>query len=170
MDKQGKFEAGKNKMIQRKQLTKEKAIPKIRHYCGYQERCHSEVREKLYSFGLWKKDVEEIISQLIEEKYLDEERFALLFAGSKFRQKNWGRVKIKYELKQRQVSAYCVKKAIDQIDEAAYQKALEKLASAKWKTLEAEKNNFSKKRKLHDYLLQKGYEFELINKVMFLKE
>jgi regulatory protein len=152
-------------MIQRKQLTKEKAVPKIRHYCGYQERSHSEVREKLYSMGLWKKEVEEIISQMIEEKYLDEERFALLFAASKFRQKHWGRVKIKHELKQKQVSAYCIKKAIEQIDESEYEKALQKIASAKWRILKTEKNIFVKKRKLHDYLLQKGYEYDLIKKM-----
>ena len=153
-------------MIQRKQVTKEKAIPKIRHYCGYQERSHSEVREKLYSMGLWKKDVEEIIAQMIEEKYLDEERFARLFAAGKFRQKHWGRVKITYELKQRQVSAYCIKKAIEQINEDDYGRSLEKLAFSKWKILKAEKNIFIKKRKLHDYLLQKGYEYDLIKKVM----
>src|SRR5882762_609956 len=97
-------------------LSQEQALQKAKHYCAYQERCHSEVKEKLYSFGLWKQEVETILSQLIEEGYLNEERFAIQFAGGKFRMKQWGRVKIKYELKQRQVSEYCVKKALKEID------------------------------------------------------
>src|ERR1700709_658618 len=96
-------------MAFKKYLTREQALQKARHYCGYQERCHSEVKEKLYSLGLHKQQVEECLSQLIEENYLNEERFAQQFAGGKFRMKQWGRVKIKYELKQKQVSEYCIK-------------------------------------------------------------
>ena len=146
--------------------TKEKALQKIRHFCSYQERSHMEVKEKLFSLGVWKKDVDEIISQLIEENYLNEERFARQFAGGKFRAKNWGRVKIKYELKQKQVSEYCIARALTEIDEVAYEKAFQKLALKKIKELKSEKNIFTKKRKIRDYLLQKGYEFDLINKLL----
>src|SRR5690242_15375551 len=111
-------------MIQRKHLTKEQALQKLRHYCGYQERCHSEVKAKLYELGVWKKDHDEIISSLIEDNYLNEERFAIQFAGGRFRMKQWGRVKIKYELKQKQVSEYCIKKALQQIPEEDYQRTL----------------------------------------------
>src|SRR5687767_15443183 len=115
-------------MFQRKQLTKEQALQKLRHYCAYQERCHVEVKEKLYSFGLRKQMVEESIAQLIEEDYLNEERFAIQFAGGKFRMKQWGRVKIKYALKQKQVSEYCIKKAMKELDEKDYGNTLQKLA------------------------------------------
>lgn len=146
-------------------LPREKALQKIKHYCGYQERCHAEVKEKLYGMGLWKKDVEEILSQLIEENYLNEERFAILFAGGKFRMKQWGKVKIQYELKQKKISEYCIKKAIREIDDDVYQKVLQKLASQKLSLLKGEKNIFIKKRKLQDYLLQKGYELQLVNQI-----
>ena len=146
-------------------LPREKALQKIKHYCGYQERCHAEVKEKLYGMGLWKKDVEEILSQLIEENYLNEERFAILFAGGKFRMKQWGKVKIQYELKQKKISEYCIKKAIREIDDDAYQQVLQKLASQKLSLLKGEKNIFIKKRKLQDYLLQKGYEVQLVNQI-----
>jgi len=142
------------------------ALQKIKHYCGYQERCHAEVKEKLYSFGLWKKDVEALISQLIEENYLNEERFAQLFAGGKFRMKQWGRVKIKYELKQKHISEYCIKKGLKEIDENAYMKTLQKLADTKWKSLRSEKNIFAKKSKTMNYLLQKGYEASLANEAI----
>jgi regulatory protein len=151
-------------MLQRKQqLTKEQALQKLRHYCAYQERCHMEVKEKLYSFGLRKQMVEESIAQLIEEDYLNEERFAIQFAGGKFRMKQWGRVKIKHGLKQKQVSTYCINKAMKEIDEADYEKTLHKLAEQKWNRVKGEGVNlFVKMSKTTDYLLQKGFEPEFV--------
>ena len=147
-------------------FTPDQALPKAKHYCAYQERCHSEVKEKLYSFGLNKKEVEQILSQLIEENYLNEERFAMQFAGGRFRIKQWGRVKIKYELKQKQVSEYCIKKALAAIDERDYQKTLQKLFDAKLKTLKSEKNIFIKRKKLQDHLLQRGFEAGLVREMI----
>ncbi len=143
-------------------MTLEQALQKARHYCGYQERCHSEVTEKLYSLGLWKKDVDEALSRLIEENYLNEERFAIQFAGGRFRMKQWGRVKIRYELKQRQVGDYCIKKALAEIDEEDYDRVLTKLMTEKWESLRGETNLFVRRRKVQDYLLQKGFEPGLI--------
>jgi len=150
----------------KKTFSKEDAHQKAKQYCAYQERCHSEVKEKLYSFGLYKKDVEELISSLIEENYLNEERFAIQYAGGKFRIKQWGRVKIKYALKQKQVSEYCIKKAMATITETDYKKTLEKLFDQKLRTLRSEKNIFSKKRKLQDHLVQKGFEHALVNSLI----
>ena len=155
-------------MAFKKYLGKEQALQKAKHYCGYQERSHSEVKEKLYSFGLYKQQVEECLSQLIEENYLNEERFAQQFAGGKFRMKQWGRVKIKYELKQKQVSEYCIKKGLKEISEEDYMATLEKLATEKWASVNKETNLFAKLRKTQDYLLQKGYEHELIKQVLQL--
>jgi len=150
----------------KKYFTKEQALQKAKQYCAYQERCHSEVKEKLYGFGLWKVDVEELLSKLIEEDYLNEERFAIQFAGGRFRIKQWGRVKIRYELKQKQVSEYLIKKALKEIDEKDYQKTLQKLFEQKQKQLSSEKNKFIKKRKLQDFLLQKGFELQLIAELL----
>ena len=150
-------------MAYQKQLSKEQALQKARHYCGYQERSHTEVKEKLYSYGLRKTDVEELLSQLIEENYLNEERYATMFAGGKFRMKQWGRVKIKYELKQKRVSEYCIKKAMKEIDEEDYLKTLDKLASVKWNSVKGEGvNHFVKMSKTTDYLVQKGFEMDLV--------
>ena len=143
-------------------FTPEQSLPKIRQYCAYQERCHSEVRDKLYSFGLHKNEVDEIISTLITENYLNEERFAVHFAGGKFRMKQWGKIKIRQALKNKQVSEYCSRKALKEIDNTEYRQAFFKLAEQKLKTLKTEKNIFIKKRKLQDFLLQKGYEREMI--------
>ncbi|NII24486.1 RecX family transcriptional regulator [Pseudoflavitalea sp. X16] len=154
-------------MLNRKQLTKEQALQKARHYCGYQERSHLEVKEKLYSFGLYKQQVEELLSQLIEENYLNEERFAIQFAGGRFRLKQWGRIKIKYELKQKRVSEYCIKKALKEIEEDDYLKTLQTLAQKKWASVKGEGvNHYVKLSKTTDYLLQKGYEPELIRQAI----
>ena len=147
-------------------FTPQQSLPKAKHYCAYQERCHAEVKDKLYGFGLNKKEVDEIISILIEENYLNEERFAIAFAGGHFRTKKWGRVKIKYQLKQKQVSEYCIKKALRQIEEDDYLKTLQKLFEEKLKTLKSEKNIFIKKRKLQDHIMQKGFETDLIRELM----
>lgn len=152
--------------MQQQKLTPEQALQKIKHYCAYQERSHAEVKEKLYGFGLYKKEVEPIMGTLIEENYLNEERFAIAFAGGHFRTKQWGRVKIKYHLKQKQVSEYCIKKALKTIDEDDYRQTLEKLFTEKLKTLKGEKNIFIKKRKLQDHLLQKGFESELVRELL----
>ena len=143
-------------MIRQKHPGREQALQKIRHFCSYQERCHSEVREKLYSYGLWKNDTEAILSQLIEENCLNEERFALAFAGGRFRMKQWGRVKINFELKQKRISEYCIRIALAQFEESDYLRTLRDLALDKWEKLRKEKNIFIRKRKVQDYLLQKG--------------
>lgn len=145
-----------------KNIGTEKAWQKIKHYCSYQERGHAETREKLYSYGLYRHEVETLLSQLIEENYLNEERYAIALAGGKFRMKQWGRVKIKYELQLKKVSPYCIKKALAAIDEKDYEATLQKLAASKLATLKSEKNIFIKKTKLRNYLLQKGFEPALI--------
>jgi regulatory protein len=147
-------------------FSKEQALQKAKHYCAYQERCHSEVKEKLYGFGLHRKDVDQLLSQLIEENYLNEERFAIQFAGGRFRIKQWGRVKIRYELRQKQVSEYCIKKALMNIDEADYTRTLQKLFDQKMKTLKAEKNVFVKRKKLQDHLMQRGFEPERVREII----
>ncbi len=149
-------------MLRRTALSPEQALQKARHYCGYQERCHSEVQEKLYSFGLRKPQVEDAMATLIEENYLNEERFAIQFAGGHFRLKYWGKVRIRYELKKKRVSDYCIKAALATIDDEAYAQSLARLAEKKWGELAAETNRLARKSKWQDYLLRKGYESDLI--------
>jgi regulatory protein len=151
--------------MQRKYLTKEQALQKLYQYCAYQERSHAEVQQKLWDLGVYRSEHDEIISKLIEEDYLNEERFAKAFAGGKFRMKEWGRKKIYYALKEKKVSEYNIKKAMKEIDEDAYQKTLHDLAEKKYISLKGEQY-LVRKKKTMDYLLQKGYEPELITRVV----
>jgi regulatory protein len=149
-------------MFKQRSISPEQALQKLRHYCGYQERCHQEVKEKLYGFGLRKTDVENAVATLIEEDRLNEERFAIQFAGGRFRLKNWGKIKIRYELRQKKVSEYCIDRALAAIDEDDYAQTLNGEAARKWETLEEVTDLFSRRKKLHDYLLQKGFESDKI--------
>lgn len=144
-------------------LTQEQALQKLKHYCAYAERCHYDVINKLYELGVWKKEHDEIVATLIEEGYLNAERFAKAFAGGHFRTKQWGRNKIITALKQKGISPYCIKKGMAEIDETDYEKTLLKLFETKWKSLKHEKNRFTKMKKVSDFLIQKGFEPQRIH-------
>lgn len=146
-------------------LTPLQALQKIKYYCAYQERSHSEVKSKLYGFGLYKNDVEEIIATLITENYLNEERFACLYAGSKFRTKQWGRKKILQGLKQRNISPYNIRLAMKEIDDETYNTTLLKLTQKKWSLLKDEQY-IVREAKTRNYLLQKGFEPELVSQAI----
>ena len=152
-------------MIRRKHFTAEQALQKIKQYCTYQERCHKEVKEKLYSYGLHKSDTEKIVADLIENDFLNEERFAIQFAGGKFRMKQWGRKKIQYELQQKGVNTYSTKVALKELDQTDYSDTLHKLASVKWESLATE-HHLTRQAKTQAYLMQKGFEPELISKAI----
>lgn len=141
------------------------AWEKIQHYCVYRERYHQEVRVKLYEWGLHYNDVENIIADLIENNFLNEERFAIQFAIGKFRQKKWGRVKIKHELKRKKISPYCIQKAINQIDDDEYLNMLIQLIQKKSEKITVE-NRFSRYSKLLQYATFKGFEHDLIKDVI----
>ena len=152
-------------VFEKKQITKitdpHLALIKMQSWCAYQERCQHDARTKLYELGVGTEDLENIIVKLIEENFINEERFAIQFATGKFNSKKWGRIKIKQELKQKRVSDYCLKKALHQIDEEDYIKTLTNVLITK-KKLVSEKNPTKLKYKLANYALSKGYENDLI--------
>ena len=140
---------------------KDIALQKMMRYCAYQERCHQEVRTKLLSLEIYGDDLEEIISALITENFLNEERFAKTYAGGKFRVKRWGKIKIKQALKKRNISAYCIKKAMQEIDEEGYVEGLHKLLEKK-RLSTKETDEFKLKGKLAKYAISKGFEAPLV--------
>lgn len=151
--------------MQKKRIGKEQARTAIRRFCAYQERAQQEVRDKLYEYGLSKEEVEEIIAALIAENFLNEARFALQFAGGHFRIKGWGKLKISHALKQKRVSPYNIKKALQSIDPDAYQKTLEALALKKWNSLKGARG-LSRMAKTQAFLYQRGFEPQLIQAVL----
>jgi len=138
---------------------------KIKHFCAYQERSHFEVKQKLYLLGLSTGDVEALLAKLIEENYLNEERFARSFARGRFSLKKWGRVKIKHELVLKKVSSANIKTSLKEINEGDYLQTLHQLAEKKWLLLPDEQQ-VSRQAKTMHYLLQKGYELPLVQNVL----
>lgn len=141
------------------------ARQRIENWCAYQERAQQETRNKLYEYGLHEADVEQIISELIGENFLNEERFAIAFAGGKFRIKKWGKIKIKLELRQRKVSDYCINKALKQIPDKDYFSTLETIILQKSKLVK-ESNKIKKHYKLLQFASSRGYEKDLIVEVL----
>ncbi len=148
-----------------KYISKQDALKKLQRYCAYQDRCHREVRSKLLVLGIRGEDLESIIVDLIEHDFLNEERFACSFARGKFNYKHWGRIKIEMELRQRDISTYCIQKALKEINEEAYIKKINYLLVKK-KTLLGELPDYELNNKLVAYLYQKGYEKKMIWNVL----
>jgi regulatory protein len=142
-------------------LTADPILQKARKYCVYQERNQQEVRDKLYEWGLHRREVEQAISQLISENYLNEQRFATAFAGGRFRIKQWGRIKIKMALQQKKVSERCIQEALNELNDRDYQKVLKKIISDKSRLLK-EPNPIKKNYKIAQYAMSRGYEPELV--------
>jgi regulatory protein len=147
------------------QANSSNSYKKIQNYCAYQERSHYQVREKLYSYGLHKQEVETLISKLLEEGFLNEERFATAFARGKFKLKHWGKIKIRYALQQQKVSIYNIQLALQAIEHTEYLSELQKLAERKWEQLSSQ-SLLLKRQKLMAYLQQKGFERNYILMVL----
>lgn len=147
--------------VDKKKLTPQQALQKIYHYCAYQERSHKEVRNKLYSYGLWGSEVEDLLTRLITEDFLNEQRFAKSFAGGKFRVKKWGKIKIERELVSHGLTHNCIRIGLKEIEDQPYLNTLKELIEKKWEGVE-EENLFKKKNKVGQYAIMKGYEPDLV--------
>lgn len=136
---------------------------KIEAYCAYQERCHYEVRTKLYSWGMNQEQQDQLTAHLIEYSFLDEGRFAEAYTSGKLRIKHWGRNKIKQGLKQKFISDKIIQLAFKTIDLNEYASILERIAERKFIDLKNEKDSWQKRAKLQRFLLSRGFEFDLVS-------
>ena len=137
------------------------ALSKAMQFCAYQERCQQEVRDKLYSLGMWEDAVEKIIGELIEQNFINEERFAKAYAGGKFRIKHWGKKKIELSLKQKGISAFCIQKGLAEINNQEYHKVLTEVIDKQFKTVK-ESNPLKKNYKISQYCMSRGFEGDLV--------
>ncbi len=152
-------------ILGQKKWTRETALSQIQRFCAYQERCHEEVRQKLLKHGIYGDFLEELMVCLIENNYLNEERFAIQYAGGKFRIKKWGKTKIKVALKQKNVSDYCIRESLKQISDKEYLETMQYWVNKKsneWNDMGVS----TKKYQIYTYLIQKGFEPDLINDVI----
>ncbi len=142
-------------------ISPSEALAKIQKYCAYQERCHQEVKFKLNTYGLSPEEVDEIVSRLITENFVNEARFAKAFAGGKFRIKKWGRNKIVNELESLGLTNACITLGLKEIDSSDYSKTLQALLQKKAQEI-SEENLFLKRNKVARFAIAKGYEPDLV--------
>ncbi len=150
-----------NEPVSRRVFSKQEARLKAASYCAYQERSQYEMRNKLYEWGLYPQDIELIISELIEQNFLNEERFAFAYTLGKFRIKGWGRIKIKQGLKLKRIPEKLISKALQKIDGDDYLLKLKQIIDKKELTL-TEKGPYKRKYKLLLFAATKGYERDII--------
>ncbi len=134
---------------------------KAASFCAYRERTQQELRDKLYTYGLFSEEVEEVIAFMITNNFINEERYAKAYAGGKFRVNHWGKTKILYHLKQKGLSSYCIKEALKEIQYADYVEKIDFLIMRKKRHYE-DTNEYLWKSKLANHLISKGFESKLV--------
>ncbi len=152
-------------MKETSRLTADQILDKMAKYCAYQERSMKEVTDKLKTFEISEKDREEIINYLIDNKFVNDERFAHAFVRGKINQSGWGVNKIRFHLIQKGVSKEIIDEALQSFDEEAYRQRLVEVLKAKAKTVKSA-NDFERNRKLAAYAIQKGFEAPLVWEVI----
>jgi regulatory protein len=152
-----------------KPTSKKEALVKAQNLCAYQEKCESDIRNKLYSWKTNPDDIDEVIEQLKKEQFIDEQRFAISFAKEKFRFNKWGKIKIEYALKQKNISSDFISNAMQEISETEYDSVLENELNKKWASLK-ESDEYTMKSKLIRFALSKGFEngkvFDMVSKII----
>lgn len=148
-------------MQSKKTYTVQEATKKLEHYCAYQERCHKEVKQKLEGMYMIPEAIDVIIVHLLKHNFLNEERFAKTFVSGKFRIKAWGRRRLTFELKKKDISKVNINQALNTIENEEYIEVFNSLAEKKASSIK-ENNKFKKRKKLIDYLLYRGWESHMV--------
>jgi regulatory protein len=141
--------------------TVHQALTKAMKYCAYQERCQSEVYKKLRDWGMTHNDSEEVLAELISEDFINEQRYTESFVRGKLRSKGWGKLKISYKLKEKQISNYNIELALNEVSQDEYLGILEKEAKTKLNLIKS-KPLKERKASLLRFLQSRGFENNLI--------
>jgi len=148
-----------------KDLTLDEIVSRIQFFCAKQERCTNEVREKLLQYGTQEDEIDELISKLIESRFLNEDRYAKAYAHDKITIQKWGKVKVKHMLRSKKVGDSIIDNALKEIDNDLYLAILEKVLLHKSATISST-DSYQKKQKLYKYLLSRGFESYLISETL----
>ena len=146
-------------------LTPDQVLDKMAKYCAYQERCVKDVRDKLKTFDLPQEEKDKILDYLLDNRFVNDERFAKSFVRGKVNQSGWGVNKIRFHLVQKGIAKDIIDEALEQTDEDLYRQRLIDILKTKCKTVKAE-TDFERKRKLAAYAMQKGFEGSLVWEVL----
>jgi regulatory protein len=144
-------------------------LSKLRQYCAYQERCINDVRIKLQTFPLQGDISENIINLLIKEDFINEERYARLYASGKFRINKWGKNKIYAALSQNGIPELFILEGLNEIEPDDYMATLRKLIAMQSKTIKETDVN-RRYKKLVNFAVGRGFEPNLVWVVLKEKE
>ena len=151
--------------MQKKPLTPDQVLDKMAKYCAYQERCVKDVKDKLKTFDISEEEKTKILDYLLDNRFVNDNRFAKAFVRGKVNQSGWGVNKIRFHLIQKGIDKDIIDEALGQTDNEVYRQRLIDILKTKSKTIKAA-NDFEKKRKLAAYAMQKGFEGNLIWEVL----
>ena len=140
-------------------LTVDEALPKLENFCAYRDRCPKEVRTRLTELGIRGAEAEQIFERLREDGFFDEQRFALAFAGGKFRMNHWGRMRIRQELRMRDIDPQIIKQALASIEEEPYLQTLQDLLEKRRQHYAGDEHA---REKTAAALIRNGFESELV--------
>lgn len=136
-------------------------------YCSKEERTQKDVFEKLLKWGLTAEEADNVLASLISDNFINEERYARLYAKSKFHQNKWGKTKIRFYLSQKGLSKKCIEKGLEEIDDKEYYEICLLLAKQKFNSLSGNGDLLPiKRKKAVIFLNGKGFEFDIINKTL----
>jgi regulatory protein len=151
--------------MQKKPLTPDQVLDKMAKYCAYQERCVKDVKDKLKTFDISEEEKTKILDYLLDNRFVNDDRFAKAFVRGKVNQSGWGVNKIRFHLIQKGIDKDIIDEALGQTDNEVYRQRLIDILKTKSKTIKAD-SDFEKKRKLAAYAMQKGFEGNLIGEVL----
>ncbi|MFO7615833.1 MAG: regulatory protein RecX [Bacteroidales bacterium] len=147
-------------------MDKKEALSKAMAACARQEHCDNEIRGKMRAWGIDHSDIEEVIEELRKQLFLDDERYARAFVRDKLKLNGWGRIKIRYLLKGKGVESGIIDKALEEIDEEQYTSILKDLLEKKARTLKNEANPRTRRQKLINFALGRGFEYTEVDNVL----
>lgn len=153
-------------MQSKKYLTYRDALDAMQKYCAKQEKCQKDIRTKLIQGGIYGEDLENVLAELITDGFIDEERYARHFVSGKFKINKWGRLKIKQALEMKDISEYCIREGLKEIDEATYTEHIRHIIIKKIQSNTTDHILWDERIKLFNHLISKGYEKDIINPIL----
>ncbi|MCC5920879.1 MAG: RecX family transcriptional regulator [Cyclobacteriaceae bacterium] len=136
-------------------------IHKAAAFCAYQDRCQKELAEKLKEWGATADEADEVLCEMILEKFIDEERFSQSFTRGKFHYKKWGRLKIRQALNQKDISSRNIDTGLNEIDPVQYREVATSLLLNKYRSVESDPHPLKRKQKTLNFMQSKGFEISL---------
>jgi len=144
-----------------KNLSTSEALNKMQNLCSGQEKCISDITQKLKTLKINNSDISEIIDNLIDNNFLNEERFAIAFANDKIKFNKWGLIKIKYELKSKRIKDNDIATAFSLINQDDYKEMQILELTKKIKSISDEEDKQKLKSKMYNFAQSRGYDTNL---------